>query len=180
MFQGVRNGSLIYILHKDEPTIKIGQVISVSNPRGKNQRQQDIPQLPFAMNTADLVVDITIRVGNETKILEALPAVASVADFGTLFFSDSKEAIMGELDSMLKTSKEVIASVDYHQGMIEKIEKLVQSINPQIAKDKEIETRMGVFEDKLSRVDTSIDEIRLLLQRLTNTPKTKKDENSKD
>lgn len=179
MFQGVRNGSLIYILYKDEPTIKMGQVVSVGNPRNKYQQQQQM--LPFNLNTADMVIDITIKVDGENKNLEGLPAVASVADFGKVVFSDTKEAIMSELDNMLKTSKEVIASVDYHKSMIEKIEILFQSLNPQIAKDKEIETKIISLEDKISRVDTSIEDIRLLLQRLaTSQSKTKKDENNKD
>lgn len=37
MFQGLRQSSLFYILDKggEKPTLKIGQVISVSNPQQK-------------------------------------------------------------------------------------------------------------------------------------------------
>lgn len=182
MFQGVRNGSLIYILHKDEPSIRIGQVVSISNPRNKyGQQQQQLPSLPFSLNTADMVVDISVKVDNETKNLEGLPAVASIADFGNIVFSDTKEVIMTELESMLKASKEIVASVDYHTAMIGKIENVIQTLNPQIAKDKEIETKMLTLEDKINRVDASIEDMRLLLQRLvTPTSKTKKDESNKD
>lgn len=57
MFQGLRQSSLFYILDKggEKPTLRIGQVISVSNP------QQKYPSyVPGQTPTLETTVDVKV------------------------------------------------------------------------------------------------------------------------
>jgi hypothetical protein len=61
MFATLRAGSLLYILNKgEEPSLKVGQVLSVTPPRPKVNTQF----MPNPMQM-EQVIDITVKVGDE-------------------------------------------------------------------------------------------------------------------
>ena len=61
MFNALRQGSPFYVLEKvDEPKLKIGNVVSVSQPTPK-YNNTFIPNQQFT----EMVVDIVVKVGEE-------------------------------------------------------------------------------------------------------------------
>lgn len=77
MFQGLRQSSLFYILDKggEKPTLRIGQVISVSNP------QQKYPSyVPGQTPTLETTVDVKVQVEDQQVNFEKLPSTAQIVN----------------------------------------------------------------------------------------------------
>ena len=114
MFQSIRQGQQFFILHKGEnPRCDIGTVISVSNPVPKYQN--GYASYPLPQN--EMVVDVKVKVGDDTLDFQKLPANLSIADFsqvgGNVVVSESKDAINAEIAER----QEFIA--DPHQATVE-------------------------------------------------------------
>ncbi len=78
MFSGLRTNSLFYILEKGEkPVLKVGQVSSVSNPSPKYGQYPTTPMFGQQMET---VVDVSVKVGDETMEFKQLPSNLSIAN----------------------------------------------------------------------------------------------------
>lgn len=91
MFSGIRQNNLFYILEKsDTLNLKVGQVVSVSNPQPKYNQ---FPTTPSFTTQPEMVVDIKVKVGEEVMDFKQLNANHSLANSGNLIVSDNKEAL---------------------------------------------------------------------------------------
>ena len=64
MFQGLRTNSLFYVLDKGEnPNLKIGQVVSVSNPQTKYPTFNN----GFTPQPMETVVDVKVKLNDEAS-----------------------------------------------------------------------------------------------------------------
>lgn len=111
MFSGLRQNALIYILEKGEtPTLKVGQVVSVSNPTPR-YAQPTNPYSAFSQNV-EQVVDISVKTDDGTAVdFKQLPASLAIANQGSVVVADNKEAMTSEVEAMLRTSRSVVESV---------------------------------------------------------------------
>ena len=156
MFSGLRQNNLFYILaHENEPKLKIGQVVSVSNP------QPQFGQL-YGQPT-DSFVDITVKVDGETMEFKKLPSSSSIADSGKdgVIVSDSKEVMNNEVESMLQSSQSILDRIDYHKTVVQNCNQILRVLNPRLAKEKErdedisnLKNKIGGLEDKMDKILT--------------------------
>lgn len=124
MFSALRQGSILYILEKgDKPSIKIGQVESVTQPRPKYGTFN--PTVPFGANL-DTIVDIAVKIDNEKKEYVGVPSNASIHEYGNIIVSESREAMAAEVNNMLQTSRSIIDSIDYHRSVIGTCEEMLK------------------------------------------------------
>ena len=107
MFSGLRQNGLFYILEKgDELKLKVGQVVSMTNPQPKYGQ--------FGYSTQpEMVVDVKVKVDEEILEFKQLNANASIANSGSVIVSDSKEAMSAEIEGLLHTSRGILDSVSY-------------------------------------------------------------------
>ena len=156
MFSNVRANSQIYILHKDaSPYIEIGSVVSVSQPQPK------FPVTNF-MQPQEMVVDITVRVNENTVTLQKLPANLDVADQGingNMVITTSREAMNAEIDSLRQKSLSVINSVEYHQKLVQDCEQLLQRLNPEFAEQKQQKQEIDLLKQQMSDMMGSMREL---------------------
>lgn len=155
MFSGVRQNNLFYILEKEnEPKLRIGQVVSVSNPQ---------PMFGQYGTPTENFVDITVQVDNETMEFKKLPASSSIADSGKdgVIVSDNKEVMNNEVESMLQSSQSILERVDYHKKVVENCNQILRVLNPRLAKEKErdddinkLKSKIGGLEDKMDKILT--------------------------
>ncbi len=118
----------------------MGQVVSVSNPQPKYG--QYVPGQTYGQNM-ETVVDVSVKVGEETIDFKQLPANLSIANFGMngVVVSESREAMNAEVESMLRTSRQVIESVPFHENVISSCDVILRELNPQLAKEKQQEEK---------------------------------------
>jgi hypothetical protein len=173
MFSGVRQGSLFYILEKGEDfNLKIGQVVSVSNPQPKYN------QYPTAnaFSQPEMIVDVKVKVGEETMDFKQLGASMNIANSGNLVVSDNKEAMSAEVESLLRNSKQIIESVPYHEKVIVSCDAMLRELNPAFAKEKEQEEKMSMLEGEVTGIKETLGEMMNMLSSALGTPKSKKKE----
>ena len=171
MFSGVRQGSLFYILERGEDLkLKVGQVVSVSNPQPK-YNQMPIGQ-PFAQ--PESVVDVRVKVGDETLEFKQLGATQSIANSGNVVVSDSKEAMSAEVEGLLRTSRQVLDSIPYHEKVLVSCDAMLRELNPSFAKEKEQEEKIGALEERMGNIDDKLNKMFELLSDTVGQSKSKK------
>lgn len=151
MFSGVRQNNLFYILERqDEPKLRIGQVVSISNP-----------QPLFGQESH---VDITVKVDQETMEFKKLPSMSSIADSGNgIIVSDNKEVMSNEVESMLQASKSILDRIDYHKKVVESCNTILGELNPRIAKEKERDEDINNLKNKIGGLENKMDKILTIL-----------------
>lgn len=172
MFQGLRTNSTFYILEKGEDLgLKIGQVVSVSNPQPKyNQFTQ-----PTAYGQQqEMFVDVKVKVGEETMEFKQLNANLNIANSGNVVVSDSKEAMSAEVEGLLRNSRQIIESVPYHEKVMVSCDAMLRELNPQFAKEKEQEEKIGALEVRMGNIDDKLNKMFDLLSDTLEQRKPKK------
>lgn len=169
MFSALRQGSPFYILEKtDEPKLKVGSVVSVSQPTPKYNNS-----FLAGQNFSEMVVDVVVKVGEEELKFEKLPSSLSIANFGQngVVVSESKEAMNTEVEGMLRTSRNIIESIPYHEKVVKTCDVMLRELNPQFAKEKEQEEKIGLLEKKMVGMEGTLSDIREMLNAALNKPK---------
>lgn len=149
MFSALRQGSLVYILDKSEPSLKIGQVVSVSSPLNQFG----------AYGMTQSTVDITVKVEDKNQEFKQVPSNLNVAPFGNVLIGESKDSIVQEVESMIKLSNQVLDSIEMHKHQVEACEEILKELNPQFAQQKDQEEKISNLEFKLGGIESKIDSI---------------------
>lgn len=161
MFSALRQGASFFILEKTNvPKLKIGSVVSVSQPMPKYNNTY-VP----GHNYTETVVDVIVKVNEEELKFEKLPSNLSIANFGQsgIVVSESKEAMNGEVESMLRNSKNIIESVPYHKDVLIACDEMMKELNPQLAKEKEQEQKIAMLENRMGGMESTLQDIHKLL-----------------
>lgn len=171
MFSGLRQNNLFYILEKGEDlNLKIGQVISVSNPQPKYNQFNTTN----AFSQPEMVVDVKVKVGEESLDFKQLNANMNIANSGNVVVSDSKEAMSAEVESLLRNSKQIIESVPYHERVVSSCDVMLRELNPAFAKEKEQEEKIGALEQRMGHIDGKLEKVLELLSDTVGISKSKK------
>lgn len=170
MFSGLRQAGLFYILEKgEELKLRIGQVISVSNPQPK-YGQYSYGSQP------EMTVDVRVKVDDETLEFKQLNANASIANSGSVIVSDSKEAMNAEVEGLLRTSRGVLDSVSYHEKVLTSCDAILRELNPSFKKEKEQEEKMSMLEDEVIGIKDTLGEMMNMLSSALGHSKSKSKE----
>lgn len=170
MFQGLRQGGLFYILDKGEDvSLKVGQVVSVSNPQPRYSNFGN----PTYGSQPDMVVDVKVKVADEVMEFKQLNASINIANSGNMVVSDSKEAMSAEVEGLMRSSRQVIDSISYHEKVVASCDAMLRELNPQFAKEKEQEEKIGALEERMGNIDDKLSAMFDLLSDSLGKRKTK-------
>ena len=131
MFQGLQQGSTLYVLYKNEPRMERGRVLSVNT-----HIPQFNPSQPQAL-LGGMVTDLTVSIGSETIPFAGLPANASMANFADrgLFISEDQGLVVNELTAMRENSQRIVDSYDAHKALRDRCDELLLALNPEKQKE---------------------------------------------
>lgn len=167
MFSSSRQGNLFYILSKGErPSVKIGQVESVSNPVPKYPTFN--PATPYNAQP-EMLVDVKVKCGEEVLEFQKLPANGEIFTYPNAVVSEKKEAIISEIEAMLQNSKQIIESVPFYESVAECCDNMLKELNPQFAKEKLQEEKIGALEGQVKGIKEDIGDIKSLLLSMKNS-----------
>lgn len=155
MFSALNQGSLIYILDKTEsPKFKMGQIISVSQPK------IDYSQQYGGFNNPS-TIDIKVSVDGSTYEYNSIPSNYSIVSYnnGKITLSETKKDLQQEVESLLQNSKQIVDKIDVYKQNIIDCENILKELNPQFAKDKERDDKINNLEQKFSNVEDKLDRI---------------------
>ena len=162
MFATLRAGSLLYILNKgEEPSLKVGQVLSVTPPRPKVNTQF----MPNPMQM-EQVVDITVKVGDDTKTFSGVNTALSIVDTGAnnYVISDDKQAITNEIEAFGTLSQNALNSVPYHKRVVAACKQMMLELNPSMQKEADRDAKIGNLERELAEMRNGFAELTSLLK----------------
>lgn len=162
MFGSLRAGSLIYILNKGEnPSLNIGQVLNVTAPRAKVGSQF----MPNPMQV-EQVVDINVKVGEDTKTFSNVSTHLSVVDTGAggYVISDDKSAITNEVEAFGTNSQNALNSIPYHKKVVAACKQMMVDLNPSLQKEAERDTKISNLEKELAEIKGGFSELTAMLK----------------
>lgn len=173
MFGQLRINNPLFVLNKQgSPSLEIGTVVSVTAP---------MPQLSSIGQPTMYTVDVTARINDQNITYQKLPANTDVADFagnGNVVIACSRESMNSELQAMRQRSVDVVKSVDYHNGMIKAIDKIIQDLNPEeaekLALQKEVTDLKGQMFQMSQSVNALLEQNRQLMEQIKNDRNTQK------
>lgn len=173
MFQGLRQNGLFYILEKGEDLrLRVGQVVSVSNPQPKFGQFNT----PTFGSQPEMTVDVRVKVDDETMDFKQLSANASIANSGNVVVSDNKDAMSAEVEGLLRTSKGILDSIPYHEKMLVSCDAILRDLNPSFKKEKEQEEKIGALEEKMVGIEGTLSDMMSMLSNALGQTKSKKKE----
>lgn len=157
MFGTLHAGSLLYILNKGEnPSLAVGQVLNVSAPRPKVTTQF----MPNPMQI-EQVVDINVKVGDDSKTFSNVSTNLNLVDTGTggYIISDDKAAITNEVERLGTLSQNALDSVPYHKKMVAACKQMMLSLNPNLKKENERDEEMASMRKEFSEMKSMMAEM---------------------
>ena len=166
MFGTLRAGSHLYVLNKGEnPSLILGQVLSVTPPRPKVNSQF----MPNPMQV-EQVIDIVVKVGDDTKTFSGVNTALSIVDTGAnnYVISDDKAAIINEVEAFGTLSQNALNSVPYHKKVVEACRQMMLELNPTLQKEADRDKEMNTMKEELATMRTSMNEMTNLLKSVLN------------
>lgn len=157
MFSALNQNSLIYILDKtDSPKLKVGEVVGVSSPHTN-----------YSTSYQGSTVDLKVKIDGSIHEYNAIPSSYSVITYnnGKITLSETKQALCGEVESMLASSQQIVNNIDSYKQNIIDCENILKELNPQYAKDKQHEDRLNSLEEKFIGVESKIDKLLTLIEK---------------
>lgn len=173
MFGQLRANNPLYILNRQgTPSLEIGTVVSVTAP---------MPQLSAIGQPTMYTVDVTARIGDQNVTYQKLPANLDIADFagnGNVVIASQRSAMNAELQSMRQRSVDIVKSVDYHNGLIQTIDKIIQDLNPEEAQKQAQQEEINTLKHQMSQMSQNMAEMmkmnKELMEQLKSERSTKK------
>ncbi len=170
MFQNLRKGTPLYVLHKQDARLEIGEVTNVTQPQAMyNHGYQNGQYVPPKM-----CVDVQMNIEGNIINLQKLQAEANIADENGMIVTDNRDAILTEIDILSKNSQKVLDSVEYHTSIVEKCKLLVEELNPHIKKEAEQAKEINDLKRQVNGLSDDLGDIKTMLTRVLNK-KSKED-----
>lgn len=167
-FQSLVNGAPFYILRQgDKPMLEVGIVKSKSQPRAKFPTST--PNLMQGLQMQQ-IIDVVATVNGKDETFPEIPVNVEIAQKGNVTFSGSREAMLQAVDAMLQTSKKALEQVPYHNSVITESEKMMETLNPQYAENKEQARTIKDLQERADKQDKKLDDIYTLLQKMNGAP----------
>lgn len=166
MFSNIRIGTPLYVLHKNEPKLEVGEVTFISQPTPQFGMTYNAG---YPMTTPKMLVDVKIKTANGDVELQKLPAELSIADFGNgMVISESKDAILNEIEVIRKSSINIIESVEQHKSIVEKCDALLSDLNPHIRQEVERTKEFDSLKQEVGGIKGDLLELKGMLAKFLN------------
>jgi len=152
MLSGLRPGTPVYVLYKNEPRFATAKVVSISNQYPQFNFQQ--PLNP-GQNVA---VDIAIEVNGKTETYQRIPLNSSIAEFPEkgVLISETRDGIINEVNAIRAASQTALEQVEGHKRVIAACDQLLFDLNPQLKKDQEQAQEIATLKDQIAGMSDQI------------------------
>lgn len=157
-FNSLGTGTPFYVLKKsDKPTLFVGTVKSKTQPQARYQAQA----IPTAFNGTNIqqVINITATIDGKDEVFNDVPFNVEVAQSGDKIFSGSREAMISVVDNLINQSKKALTEIDYHKRMIAEGDKILETLNPKYAAEKEQAQTINQLKDGYNEISKKFSKI---------------------
>ena len=142
LFKDIKQNYPVYILDKQEFCIIQGKATAVSFPRIEMNQKT---------GRSEMVIDVTVEANGKTATY-AIPENLSVTYAGNIVLSTDKQGLTGEVEAMVASADQVIASVAHAQKIKDNAPTILAELNPVYREKQETEQRFGKIEGSISEM----------------------------
>ena len=180
MFNNLRQGGVFYILNKGgkdkAPTLRIGQITQKSDPL----TAAGIPPQPFGI-PMETFTTIEVTAGEDKYKFEKLSSNEQFRFYPAenTFITDSRDLVEQELENQYRASVQALETMPYHQSVVDSYDSIKCQLNPQLAKEREQEHKIGALEGKITGIEGALGNIQDMLSRVLNNGGSRKSTNDK-
>lgn len=181
MFNTLREGGTFYILRKggkdQAPVLRIGQIVKKSDP--VNAAGLPVQQFGLPVET---FVNIEVQAGDETYKFDRLSSNEQMRFYPAenTFITDSRDLVAQEFESLFHTSTQALETMPYHQSVVDSRDEIMCMLNPQLAREKEQEAKIGALEGKINGIEGTLGTIQdMLAKALSGSGGSRKSSNDK-
>lgn len=164
MFSGLREGGVFYVLRKggkdQAPALRIGQITKKSEP----VTAMGTPPQTFGL-PVETFINIEVQAGDEIYKFDKLSSNESMRFYPAenTFITDSRDVVTQECESMFQASRQALETMPYHQSVVDSRDEIMCQLNPQLAKEKEQEAKIGALEEKMNGMEGTLCSIKDML-----------------
>jgi hypothetical protein len=102
-----------------------------------------------------LNLDIVVNINGERKEFKQVPSNDTIADFGqdAFIIADNKDSLYNYIKSLLKSSEDVVSSVEIHKALIPQYKSVLSELNPgssNASEVKELKDQVGSLQAQLA------------------------------
>lgn len=161
MLSGLRPGTPVFVLYKNEPRFATAKVVSISNQYPQYNFQQ-----PLNPGNGP-VVDLAIEVDGKTETYSRIPLNSSIAEFPDkgVIISETRDGIINEINVIRSASLNAIEQVDAHKKVIAACDQLLVDLNPQLKHEQEQAGKIAKLEEQLAGMSDQIAALTGMLSR---------------
>lgn len=152
MLSGLRPGTPVFVLYKNEPRFATAKVVSVSNQYPQYNYQQ--PLTPGG----NVAVDIAIEVEGKTETYQRIPLNSAIAEFPEkgVLISETRDGIINELNAIRGASQTALDQIEAHKRVIASCDRLLLDLNPQLKKEQEQSAEIANLKQQLAGMSDQI------------------------
>ena len=148
MFSAVRQGSPIFVLDKDNLSLKIGTVASATQPTFGNQWIPNMPMQPM---------DISVKFDDgESMEFKQVQPNAAVAYYGKVTITETKELMVQEVEQMMRNAKSIIDSVPYNEQVLDSCNSMLTILSPSFAKEQQTDKDIASLKENINGINSDI------------------------
>lgn len=169
MLSGLRPGTPVFVLNKNELRYKNGKVVSVSNQYPQYNFQQ-----PLNPGNGP-VVDMAIEIDGKAETFPRIPLNSTIAEFPDkgVIISETRDGIINEVNVIRSASQTAIDQMEAHKRVVASCDQLLYDLNPQLRKDQEQAQEIANLKQQLAGMS---DQIAALTGMLSKSLSKKKEE----
>lgn len=154
MISALVPGNNLYVLYtKDTPVLKIGEVVSKTEP---------VPTYnSFGANYNDTKFNLVVKIDNEQVEFKNISGLASTMNDPSsgIFISETPEAMITEITNKSTISRKHIDSTPYHENALIAYDKMLKELNPRYAKEQKMDEDIANLKNRQDAMDDKLDKI---------------------
>lgn len=150
-FKDIKQNYPVFILDKNELSIKQGKVVSVSFPH------MDTGVPSYKVTAAQMVVDVTVEVDGKSATY-IIPESSCITYANNLVLSTDKSSLSNEVEAMKNSAEQVLESVERNKMIVEKATSLLAELSPAYKEKQETEKRLSNVENSVSEIKNMLSE----------------------
>lgn len=149
MFKDLQKGFPVHVLDKSGGLKYFcGSVVLAGSPRFENN---SVSPMDLGKMAYDKVIDLTVEYNSISKTF-VVPETGNVASSSAVTLACSPDFIVNELNAIIKSSTQIIESVDHHKGLISQCKGILKEVDKEYARDIENNERIEKIEKTLEKL----------------------------
>jgi len=155
MFQNLKQNDALYVIDKSSgvPSLKIGQVVNVGNPMPATPVQT--PGMMIGLNQ-QFQITIRAKIDGQEGDFNQLLTNESVHDYGNVIITDSREALLSEIDKLRMKSQGELDRRDINEKTVVACDDMAKTVNPEYAKAKERDEAISKLGGRLDSIESML------------------------